>query len=115
VQCYTVTVLQCRSGVLQCCSAAVLQYSLLSVTNLCRVLLLRPEELKENFEEEAPASAKDSSRYARNFLEYCCFRALAVGTQVGIRCGQALACLLQSPGSWHPGLTPGVSEMDLWS
>ena len=47
-----------------------------------RVLMLRPEELKENFEEEAPASAREGSKYARNFLEYCCFRALAVATQV---------------------------------
>ncbi|CAI5501297.1 unnamed protein product [Closterium sp. Naga37s-1] len=44
--------------------------------------MLKPEELKANFEEEAPASAREPARYARNFLEYCCFRALAVATQV---------------------------------
>ncbi|CAI5475385.1 unnamed protein product [Closterium sp. Yama58-4] len=52
------------------------------VGRCARVLMLKPEELKANFEEEAPASAREPARYARNFLEYCCFRALAVATQV---------------------------------
>ena len=44
--------------------------------------MLSPEELKAHFEEEAPSPAREPSRYARNLLEYCCFRALAVATQV---------------------------------
>ena len=52
------------------------------MSSLYRVLMLKPEELKAHFEEEAPSTAKESARYARNLLEYCCFRALAVATQV---------------------------------
>ncbi|KAH9331639.1 hypothetical protein KI387_003747 [Taxus chinensis] len=35
------------------------------------------EELQNQFEEETPASAKSNTEdYARNFLEFCCFKAL---------------------------------------
>ena len=47
-----------------------------------RILLLHPEELQRHFEEEAPASAKHSSKYALHLLEYSCFRALSVQAQV---------------------------------
>ncbi|KAJ7568943.1 hypothetical protein O6H91_01G054100 [Diphasiastrum complanatum] len=47
-----------------------------------RILFLKPEELKKHFEEEVHVSAKEPSSYARNFLEYCCFRALSIATQV---------------------------------
>lgn len=47
-----------------------------------RILLLHPEELQRHFEEEAPASAKDPSKYALHLLEYSCFRALSVQAQV---------------------------------
>ncbi|KAK4280800.1 hypothetical protein QN277_012374 [Acacia crassicarpa] len=39
-------------------------------------------ELQECFNQEASDTIKHPSQYARNFLEYCCFRALAVSTQV---------------------------------
>lgn len=39
-------------------------------------------QLQENFEAEASESIKHKSQYARNFLEYCCFRALALSIQV---------------------------------
>eukprot|EP00850_Spirogloea_muscicola_P012469 SM000080S22984 [mRNA] locus=s80:576434:580910:- [translate_table: standard] len=52
------------------------------VGQCARVLMLSPEELRAHFEAEAPQAAKHDSRYARNLLEYCCFRALAVATQV---------------------------------
>lgn len=39
-------------------------------------------ELRESFEAEAFDSIKHPSCFARNFLEYCCFRALARSTQV---------------------------------
>lgn len=38
-------------------------------------------ELQENFKEEASDSLKRYSVYARNFLEYCCFRTLALSIQ----------------------------------
>lgn len=42
---------------------------------------MQPEELQCQFEDEASVSAKHPSRYARNLLEYCCFKALSVETQ----------------------------------
>lgn len=39
-------------------------------------------QLKENFDDEASEALKQSSQYPRNFLEYCCFRALALSIQV---------------------------------
>lgn len=39
-------------------------------------------ELRESFDAEASDSIKHPSCFARNFLEYCCFRALALSTQV---------------------------------
>lgn len=40
------------------------------------------DELRQNFDTEASDSIKHPSRYARNFLEYCCFRALSLSSQV---------------------------------
>lgn len=40
------------------------------------------DELRRNFDTEASDSIKHPSRYARNFLEYCCFRALSLSSQV---------------------------------
>lgn len=48
----------------------------------CRVLGVYVDELRENFEAEASDVIKTPARYARNFLEYSCFRALAHTTQV---------------------------------
>lgn len=48
----------------------------------CRILGISVGELRENFDAEASDSTKHPSRYARNILEYCCFRALALSTQV---------------------------------
>ncbi|XVF50575.1 hypothetical protein PTKIN_Ptkin04bG0112200 [Pterospermum kingtungense] len=39
-------------------------------------------ELQESFNAEASDAIKHKLWYARNFLEYCCFRALALSTQV---------------------------------
>ncbi|KAK4567693.1 hypothetical protein RGQ29_003453 [Quercus rubra] len=39
-------------------------------------------ELQESFNAEAAESIKHPSRYARNLLEYCCFRTLALSIQV---------------------------------
>eukprot|EP00249_Psilotum_nudum_P019964 c27499_g1_i1 orf=480-2570(+) len=52
------------------------------VARCSRILLLSSEELRQNFEDEVPDSAKHVSKYARNLLEYCSFKALAVATQV---------------------------------
>lgn len=38
--------------------------------------------LQQQFDDEVPESAKAASKYSRNLLEYCCFRALAVSTRV---------------------------------
>ncbi|KAK1440317.1 hypothetical protein QVD17_06142 [Tagetes erecta] len=62
-------------------------YELSSVANAVvrrcsKVLDVYVDELHENFEAEASDVIKTPARYARNFLEYSCFRALAHTTQV---------------------------------
>lgn len=52
------------------------------IFDYCRVLDVSVDQLRENFEVEASDVTKNPSRYARNFLEYSCFRALAQSTQV---------------------------------
>lgn len=52
------------------------------VGRCARTLILSTEDLQQHFETEASESIKHPSRYARNFLEYCCFKALAVATQL---------------------------------
>ncbi|KAG0562314.1 hypothetical protein KC19_9G136300 [Ceratodon purpureus] len=47
-----------------------------------RILLVKPEDLQAQFDKEAPASAKETDKYALSLLEYCCFRALSVSAQV---------------------------------
>ncbi|XP_077243918.1 uncharacterized protein LOC143884303 [Tasmannia lanceolata] len=47
-----------------------------------RILNVSMDELQQNFQKEASESVKHPSRYARNILEYCCFRALVLSTQV---------------------------------
>ncbi|XP_008797816.2 uncharacterized protein LOC103712895 [Phoenix dactylifera] len=47
-----------------------------------RILEVSMDELQHNFDKEASESIKHPSNYARNFLEYCCFRALSLSTQV---------------------------------
>lgn len=51
------------------------------VARCSRILSISAEELQQGFEREAPQSAKHANKYARNLLEYCCFKALAVATQ----------------------------------
>ncbi|KAF5781646.1 hypothetical protein HanRHA438_Chr11g0498901 [Helianthus annuus] len=52
------------------------------VRRCSKVLDVSVDHLRENFEEVASEVTKTPSRYARNFLEYSCFRALAQTTQV---------------------------------
>lgn len=47
-----------------------------------KILEISVSQLKENFDEEASDSLRQPSHYARNFLEYCCFRALALSVNV---------------------------------
>ncbi|KAI0502522.1 hypothetical protein KFK09_017475 [Dendrobium nobile] len=47
-----------------------------------QILDVSMDELQGNFDSEASDGLKKSSNYARNFLEYCCFRALALMTQI---------------------------------
>ncbi|KAK9114986.1 hypothetical protein Syun_021783 [Stephania yunnanensis] len=47
-----------------------------------RILSISMDELRDKFDGEASASTKHPERYAKNFLEYCCFKTLAVSTQV---------------------------------
>uniref|UniRef100_A0A1D1Z6J6 Methionyl-tRNA formyltransferase n=1 Tax=Anthurium amnicola TaxID=1678845 RepID=A0A1D1Z6J6_9ARAE len=47
-----------------------------------RILDVSMDELQHNFDMEASDSIKHPSCYARNFLEYCCFRAIALSIQV---------------------------------
>lgn len=48
----------------------------------CRILGISMDELRDNFDTEASDFTKHPSRFARNFLEYCCFKALSLSTQV---------------------------------
>ncbi|XP_048228453.1 uncharacterized protein LOC8271829 isoform X4 [Ricinus communis] len=52
------------------------------VRRCSKILGISASELQESFNVEASDSVKHPSRYARNFLEYCCFRALAMSVQV---------------------------------
>ncbi|KAL7160962.1 hypothetical protein ACSBR2_041585 [Camellia fascicularis] len=52
------------------------------VRRCSKILGISSSELRENFVAEASDSIKHTSRFARNILEYCCFRALALSTQV---------------------------------
>ncbi|KGN63827.1 uncharacterized protein LOC101213898 [Cucumis sativus] len=53
----------------------------LVVRRCTKLLGVSASELQQNFNMEAIDSIKVPSNYARNFLEYCCFRALALCTQ----------------------------------
>ncbi|KAM5571176.1 hypothetical protein ABKV19_011673 [Rosa sericea] len=52
------------------------------VRRCSKILGVPTTELCKGFSAEASESIKHPSRYARNFLEYCSFRALALSTQV---------------------------------
>lgn len=52
------------------------------VRRCSKILKIPTSELQEKFNGEAPDVIKDPSRYARNLLEYSCFRALSVSTQM---------------------------------
>ncbi|GKV23561.1 hypothetical protein SLEP1_g33270 [Rubroshorea leprosula] len=52
------------------------------VRRCSKILGFSSSELQESFNAEASDFVKHPSQYARNFLEYCCFRALALSTQV---------------------------------
>nr|XP_043612474.1 uncharacterized protein LOC122584333 [Erigeron canadensis]XP_043612479.1 uncharacterized protein LOC122584333 [Erigeron canadensis] len=52
------------------------------VRRCSKILDIPTRELQDIFNREASDATKDPSLYARNFLEYSCFRALAVSTQV---------------------------------
>lgn len=52
------------------------------VRRCSKVLDVSTDQLRENFDKEASDATKNPSRYARNFLEYSCFRVLAQSTQV---------------------------------
>lgn len=52
------------------------------VRRCSKTLGISSSELQEGFDQEASDSIKQPLRFARNFLEYCCFRALALSAQV---------------------------------
>ncbi|XP_057951907.1 uncharacterized protein LOC131146351 isoform X2 [Malania oleifera] len=61
------------------------QLSPIANTTVCRcsrILGISTSHIQDNFDGEASDSIKHPSQYARNLLEYCCFRALALCTQV---------------------------------
>ncbi|XP_021736341.1 uncharacterized protein LOC110702897 [Chenopodium quinoa] len=47
-----------------------------------RILGISTSDLKDDFDSVASESLRGPSHYARNLLEYCCFRALALSMQV---------------------------------
>ncbi|XP_057447030.1 uncharacterized protein LOC130738870 isoform X2 [Lotus japonicus] len=54
----------------------------LVVRRCSKILKISSSELQESFNQEASDSIKHPSRYARNLLEYCCFKALSLTTQM---------------------------------
>lgn len=52
------------------------------VRRCSKILDISSTQLQENFNVEASESIKHPTRYAKNFLEFCCFRTLALSTQV---------------------------------
>ncbi|WVZ60988.1 hypothetical protein U9M48_010931 [Paspalum notatum var. saurae] len=52
------------------------------VARCSRILDVSIDDLRNNFDEQASDSIKQPKNYARNFLEYCCFMALAQISQV---------------------------------
>ncbi|WOH03399.1 hypothetical protein DCAR_0622796 [Daucus carota subsp. sativus] len=52
------------------------------VRRCSKILGIPAIKLREIFDDEAPDNIKEASQYARNFLEYCCFRALAMSTKL---------------------------------
>ncbi|KAJ0764920.1 hypothetical protein HanPI659440_Chr08g0297581 [Helianthus annuus] len=52
------------------------------VRRCSKILKIPAGQLQENFNGEATDAIKDPSCYARNFLEYSCYKALSVYTQV---------------------------------
>lgn len=52
------------------------------VRRCSKILGISTSQLQESFDGEASDAIKHSSQYARNFLEYCCFRALALSQEV---------------------------------
>uniref|UniRef100_A0A2P2LMW5 Uncharacterized protein MANES_S049900 n=2 Tax=Rhizophora mucronata TaxID=61149 RepID=A0A2P2LMW5_RHIMU len=54
------------------------------VRRCSKILAVPASELQASFNAEASDSIKHPSKYARNFLEYCCFRTLALSVQVGV-------------------------------
>ncbi|KAG6404023.1 hypothetical protein SASPL_136259 [Salvia splendens] len=62
----------------RCSKLAVMPSIFISYyTNRCRILGLSLCQLRENFDAEVSDFLKHQSSFARNFLEYCCFLALA--------------------------------------
>jgi hypothetical protein len=47
-----------------------------------KILGVAVSELQDSFKQEASESVKQPSMFPRNFLEYCCFRALALSVGV---------------------------------
>lgn len=54
----------------------------LTICYWCRILGVSANELRDSFKQEAFESLKQPSLFARNFLEYCCFRALSLSVGV---------------------------------
>lgn len=54
----------------------------LVVRRCAKILKTSSSDLQEGFNLEASDSLKNPSRYARNLLEYCCFKALSLKAQI---------------------------------
>ncbi|KAK7291423.1 hypothetical protein RIF29_06556 [Crotalaria pallida] len=54
----------------------------LVVRRCSKILQISSRELQESFNYEASDSIKHPTQYARNFLEYCCFKALSLSTRM---------------------------------
>uniref|UniRef100_A0A0D9VFD0 Uncharacterized protein n=1 Tax=Leersia perrieri TaxID=77586 RepID=A0A0D9VFD0_9ORYZ len=64
------------------------------VSRCSRILGISTDDLQNDFDVQGSDSIKQTRNYARNFLEYCCFRALAQVSQVaGYLSDKSFRCL----------------------
>ncbi|KAG6487112.1 uncharacterized protein LOC122009454 isoform X1 [Zingiber officinale] len=62
--------------------AALSPIANLVVARCSLILGVSVEDLQRSFDEEAPETVKVAAHYARNLIEYCCFRTIELSSQV---------------------------------
>ncbi|VFQ87167.1 unnamed protein product [Cuscuta campestris] len=76
------------------CLPELSRYAKVVTWRCSKILGISMSELRGNFDKEASDSLRHPSHYARNFLEYCCFKALALSVNVNEYLGdRSFRCL----------------------